>query len=187
MSVSDKVAHYIKLLKEYNETTNIYSKSAYDKLSFHCEDSLVLSSLLSPKDKTILDMGSGSGLPSAILAIANPDKKVIAVESKSRKRNFLFHVKQSLSLDNYEVFEGDVQMFTAQNKRVIDVVTAKAFAKPPQVLAYAKKALKKKGVLYIPISRRQAEEDAYLQENFTIHTQKNHDAELFLYAQHHIF
>ena len=81
----NKIEKYIKLLKEYNEHTNIYSKNAYDKLNFHIEDSQEIAKIIKNTKQTIIDIGSGSGLPSIIIAIENPNNKVIAVESKSRK------------------------------------------------------------------------------------------------------
>ena len=155
------VQSYISLLKEYNEHTNIYSKSAYQHLEFHVQDSLLLSTLCQ-KANRIVDMGSGSGLPSALLAIALPDTEVIAIESKSRKRKFLFHVKQSLNLSNYTIFEGDVQFFTSFNKERIDCVTAKAYKPPKDAWLDAKKVLSKSGnksgALYIPVSKKQIKE-----------------------------
>ena len=37
---------FIEALKSYNEGVNIYSKSAYDRLDFHIQDSLILASLI---------------------------------------------------------------------------------------------------------------------------------------------
>ena len=44
--VHEKVQQYIDLLKEYNETTNIYSKKSYDILDYHIADSLNLAELI---------------------------------------------------------------------------------------------------------------------------------------------
>ena len=41
-----KVDHYVQLLKEYNETTNIYSKKSYDVLDYHISDSLNLAKFI---------------------------------------------------------------------------------------------------------------------------------------------
>lgn len=104
---------YISLLLAYNERTNVYSKSAYEKLPFHVWDSITLARLLAPavadgKERGpassgmagdasgILDLGSGSGLPSVILACVHPDVPIFAVESKSRKTRFLQHVAREI-------------------------------------------------------------------------------------------
>ena len=52
---------YIQALKD--ETTNIYSKKAYDALDFHCRDCITLASIIGNTTKKILDIGSGCGFP----------------------------------------------------------------------------------------------------------------------------
>lgn len=107
----ERVASYVNFLLTYNERTNVYSKSAYDKLPFHVQDSITLAFEIG-RDLTngrenrksdvraegggVLDMGSGSGLPSVILACVYPDVPVYAIESKSRKTRFLEYVGREI-------------------------------------------------------------------------------------------
>ena len=151
-----KIKGYIQLLKQYNEHTNIYAKSAYNKLEFHIQDSINLAGIIQNKAHTVVDFGSGSGLPSLIIAIQNPKNKVIAIESKSRKRNFLEQVKLELDLDNFEVFEGDISNFIRKKNTAAHFCTAKAFAKIPVVQKYFNKLNKTHTPkLLIPISQNQ--------------------------------
>ena len=53
MKHKDKINTYIKLLKEYNKITNIYSKRAYDKLEFHIQDCYHLANFPSSSGTTI--------------------------------------------------------------------------------------------------------------------------------------
>ena len=46
MKQNQKIEQYIKLLKKYNETTNIYSKNAYDHLNFHIKDCINVANLI---------------------------------------------------------------------------------------------------------------------------------------------
>jgi 16S rRNA (guanine527-N7)-methyltransferase len=152
----NKIENYITLLKEYNEHTNVYSKKAYDKLGFHTQDCEHLSSLLPENTQTIIDLGSGSGLPSVILAIKNPNITVTAVESKSRKTNFLFHVKQELNLNNLTIINDNIHEWIHKSSPKADVITAKAFAPHEKALKIAKKLAKPNSSLIIPISEDQA-------------------------------
>jgi 16S rRNA (guanine527-N7)-methyltransferase len=93
----DLIDRYIALLKEYNEHTNIYSKKAYDKLDFHIQDCITLANLIGNQTISVVDFGSGSGLPSIIIAISNPNNQVVAVESKSRKSVFCRRLLKSLT------------------------------------------------------------------------------------------
>jgi len=149
---------YIELLKEYNDHTNIYSQSAYDKLGFHIQDSVNIAKIISLSGETVVDLGSGSGLPSIVVAIQNPKQSIVAIESKERKRVFLNQVKSKLKLDNYEVYDGDIQTFRHQRSDYCGAITAKAFAKAPKTMQVAKTLNSKKGKLVIPISSRQLEE-----------------------------
>ena len=98
--MQEKVKRYIELLKEYNEKVNIYSKKAYDKLDFHIQDCINIAKLIGNEKIKVMDVGSGAGLPAVIMAILNHKNEVTAVESKSRKTNFLEIVKKELALDN---------------------------------------------------------------------------------------
>ena len=105
-----KVNQYIQLLKEFNETTNIYSKRSYGQLHYHVQDSINIAEQIS-NSKIHVDLGSGSGLPGIVLSIMS-NVEVICIESKERKREFLEYAKSSLELDNLHIYNGDVQSFT---------------------------------------------------------------------------
>ncbi|MEC8677445.1 MAG: RsmG family class I SAM-dependent methyltransferase [Candidatus Margulisiibacteriota bacterium] len=178
--VHEKVQQYIDLLKEYNETTNIYSKKSYDILDYHIADSLNLAELI--KDSSIhVDMGSGSGLPGIILAIAS-NANIVCIESKEKKRVFLNYAKEALDLDNLDVFDGDVQLFTNRySGRKIQSFSAKAFAKPPKLLTYLSMfrphQYKRDGFCWVPVSIRQAE----LLKSYDDVLQKTTNGEVFYY------
>ncbi|MSR88237.1 MAG: 16S rRNA (guanine(527)-N(7))-methyltransferase RsmG [Candidatus Margulisbacteria bacterium] len=149
------ITTYITLLKEYNEQTNIYSKKAYEHLDFHIQDCITLSILISKKAKTLVDMGSGSGLPSIILSIARPDLTITAIESKGRKTRFLQHVQETLSLSNLTVLQDDILHYAHQTKSRPDIITAKAFAPYDKAIEMAQKLARQGTALWIPISEIQ--------------------------------
>ena len=151
----DEIEIYINELKRYNEKTNIYSKNAYEKLDEHIVDCIQLADLVK-ENKTILDIGSGSGLPSIILAIILKESKIIAVESKSRKTKFLNHMKKTLKLSNYEVINQNIFEYTMKNKVKVDVITAKAFGAYEKIIEISKRIKYKQIVL--PKSKDQCEE-----------------------------
>lgn len=169
---------YIKCLKTYNETTNIYSKAAYDKLPFHIEDSVTLSELILNKKQVVFDFGSGSGLPAIPIAIINPLNKVYAIESKSRKTKFLNQVKEILSLNNLEIVTQN--LFEWDPPEQATIITAKAFAALDKVQRIAVHLKQQAATIYMPISQNQAQYMSQ-QENVSI-IEKN----TFLYAQKRI-
>lgn len=148
---------YITLLKAYNETTNIYSKSAYDKLDFHIKDCINLAELSGNKDQVITDFGSGCGLPSIILAIFCPLSRIVAIESKSRKTKFLEIVKKELNLTNLEIITQNIHEWIHHTNPQSDIITSKAFAPIEKALPIAKKIAKKRSFYITPISYTQRE------------------------------
>jgi len=153
MKENPLIKRYIDLLKEHNGHTNVYSKNAYDKLPFHIQDSINLSEYIKP-GQNVIDMGSGSGLPSIILAILCPKNKIYAVESRGRKAAFLNIVQSELALDNLTVVNLNINEYFRQDIRC-DVFTAKAFAPYDKVIKIASRIANPGNKLYIPISKVQ--------------------------------
>lgn len=156
--IFDRIDLFKSHLFEYNESANIYSKKSYGALDSHIQDSLNLCELID-RSTTHVDMGSGSGLPGVIMAIAGK-VDVICIESKQKKRLFLNYVREALDLTNLTVFDGDVQLFTkTYSGPKITSFSAKAFAKPPKLLMYLsmfrKHQFLRQSNCWVPISHNQ--------------------------------
>ena len=76
------LAEYKAHLVAWNKTHNLISKKQAQKIDDHISDSLIISPLLK---KTIVDLGSGGGLPGIPLAITNPNKEFYLIESNTKK------------------------------------------------------------------------------------------------------
>ncbi|OYW14270.1 MAG: 16S rRNA (guanine(527)-N(7))-methyltransferase RsmG [Rhodospirillales bacterium 12-54-5] len=74
--------------------------------------------------KTLVDLGSGAGLPGLILAIALPKIHVTLVERDQRKCAFLIEAVRQLELMNVQIKNSDIALCTGH----FDVVTARALA-----------------------------------------------------------
>ncbi|MBQ1036041.1 16S rRNA (guanine(527)-N(7))-methyltransferase RsmG [Micromonospora sp. C81] len=86
-----------------------------------------------PSGATVLDVGSGAGLPGLVLAIARPDLTVTLIEPLSRRTSFLIEVVERLGLaKSVRVFRGraDEAASGSSGRDAIsgDVVTARAVA-----------------------------------------------------------
>ncbi len=148
---------YVSLLKAYNEHTNVYSKGAYDKLDFHIQDCVNIAEMITNETLDVLDMGSGSGLPSVVIAIQNPKNTVVAIESKIKKYTFLDHCKKTLNLRNFHPIQMDINEYLSRHKPSADFITAKAFAPYEKIITICKKIPKRNHhtQLIIPISEIQ--------------------------------
>ncbi|MBG6101416.1 16S rRNA (guanine527-N7)-methyltransferase [Micromonospora vinacea] len=86
-----------------------------------------------PAGATVLDVGSGAGLPGLVLAIARPDLTVTLIEPLARRTSFLIEVVERLGLaKSVRVFRGraDEAASGSSGREPIsgDVVTARAVA-----------------------------------------------------------
>ncbi|WSG03453.1 16S rRNA (guanine(527)-N(7))-methyltransferase RsmG [Micromonospora sp. NBC_01740] len=86
-----------------------------------------------PEGATVLDVGSGAGLPGLVLAIARPDLTVTLIEPLSRRTSFLIEAVQHLGLAKMvRVFRGRADEAATGSTGIGplsgDVVTARAVA-----------------------------------------------------------
>jgi 16S rRNA (guanine(527)-N(7))-methyltransferase RsmG len=169
MQTNSSHEQYKNLLKTYNEHTNIYSKNAYDHLEKHILDSITLAKIIGNKPSTLFDFGSGSGLPSVLIALENPKLQVYAIESKSRKTKFLDLVKEALHLQNFHVINENINEFIHKTNLKPRYITAKAFGPPEKILSFATKINHAKPTIYIPISEAQAKDYSLISNARIIH------------------
>ncbi len=85
-----------------------------------------------PPGASVIDVGSGAGLPGLVWAIARQDLRIVCVEPLERRVRFLDLAVEQLELSNVEV-----QRARAQDlDRVADRVTARAVAKTGVLLPW---------------------------------------------------
>lgn len=95
-----------------------------------------------PTDATVLDVGSGAGLPGLVLAIARPDLTVTLIEPLARRTSFLIEVVERLGLTRtVRVFRGraDEAATGSSGREPIsgDVVTSRAVAPLDRLAAWS--------------------------------------------------
>ncbi|WP_346775897.1 16S rRNA (guanine(527)-N(7))-methyltransferase RsmG [Micromonospora sp. HNM0581] len=85
---------------------------------------------LIPSRASVVDVGSGAGLPGLVLAIARPDLMVTLIEPLARRTAFLVEAVEKLGLTaSVRVFRGRAEEAVAVSDAVpADVVTARAVA-----------------------------------------------------------
>jgi 16S rRNA (guanine527-N7)-methyltransferase len=77
----------------------------------------------------VLDVGSGAGLPGAVLAIVAPTLAVTCVDAVGKKAGFVRQVAAELGLTNLHAVHARVESLPAQpGDPGFDVVTSRAFA-----------------------------------------------------------
>ena len=94
------------------------------------EDCLVLLEQLDDA-RTLVDVGSGGGMPGIPMKIARPDLAVTLVEADRRKAAFLVHVAASLGLDLEVVAERAETAARGPLRETFDLVVCRALAPMP--------------------------------------------------------
>ncbi|MBE9559583.1 MAG: 16S rRNA (guanine(527)-N(7))-methyltransferase RsmG [Proteobacteria bacterium] len=166
VEVQQKLVHYIQLIARWNKTFNLTAiRDVEEMVSKHLLDSLVVQPYL--EGHTVLDVGSGAGLPGIPFAITSPNKKFVLIDTNGKKTRFLTQAKIELKLDNVEVIHQrveDYQPVIDGHRIYFDVITARAYASTDDILSStahlqneATRLLIMQGKLDTDISSRQYE------------------------------
>ncbi|TVL60590.1 16S rRNA (guanine(527)-N(7))-methyltransferase RsmG [Brachyspira hyodysenteriae] len=141
----EKLIQYASLVIDYNKNVNITgAKTEEDFFNDHIADCLLALDIFYDYDN-IIDIGSGSGLPSIPLAIIFSDKKFTLCESKNKKAEFLRLAKDKLGLDNIEV--KCINAYEIKEK--YDTITSRAFSDISTLLKIFNKLKTKKSKLIL--------------------------------------
>ena len=121
----EQLLAYLALLYKWNRTYSLTALREQDKaVSHHLLDSLAALPYLSAD--TLLDVGSGGGMPGIPLAIARPDLRVTLIDSNSKKAAFLKQAAIELALPNISVHCGRVEQYHPQD--CFSAITSRAFS-----------------------------------------------------------
>ncbi|ULJ62005.1 16S rRNA (guanine(527)-N(7))-methyltransferase RsmG [Wielerella bovis] len=129
LAISDaqqqKLLHYLALLKKWNKTYNLTALRDESKMvSHHILDSLTLLPY-TESAQTMIDVGSGGGMPGIPTAICRPDLQILLLDANTKKTTFLQQAVIELGLKNVSVSSSRVE---ALHGKTADIITSRAFA-----------------------------------------------------------
>jgi len=137
-----KLVEYLNLLQEWNKTHNLTAVDDIEEmLSVHIFDSASIKPYV--KGSSLLDVGSGAGLPGMILAILSPALQVTSVESRNKKAQFQMYVANKLNLKNFKVENVRIEDFDPKDK--FSMVVARAFSSIETLVQGSKNAIAANG------------------------------------------
>lgn len=141
---SEKLLEYLALIDKWNRVYNLTAVRGRESMvTQHLLDSLSVVPHLT--GRTLLDVGSGAGLPGIPLALARPDSRVTLLESNTKKSTFLKQAAIELKLSNVEVAQARVETWAAPQR--YDVVISRAFASVAEFVATSGRHVADDGVL----------------------------------------
>jgi 16S rRNA (guanine527-N7)-methyltransferase len=107
----------------------------------HIANCLPITTLI-PKGVSLIDIGSGAGLPGIVIALARPDLKITLLEPLARRVDFLTGVVEELGLD-IKIKKGKAEV----EKSTYEIVTGRAVAPLPKFVEISWHLVKSGGAI----------------------------------------
>jgi 16S rRNA (guanine527-N7)-methyltransferase len=134
---------YVLLIDKWNKTYNLTSvRDPQEMLIKHIFDSIVVSPYLIGKN--FADVGTGAGLPGIPLAIMNPDKSFLLIDSLGKRIRFIKQSIHELNISNVTVLQTRVEELKLEQP--LDGVLSRAFASLKDMLFWCQNLTDKNGV-----------------------------------------
>ncbi|QDP94751.1 16S rRNA (guanine(527)-N(7))-methyltransferase RsmG [Microlunatus elymi] len=129
----DQISQYVDILRNRGIAWGLIGPRETDRLwDRHVLNSVAMADLI-PEGSTLVDVGSGAGLPGVPLAIGRPDLRVTLLEPLLRRFNFLTQAVEELGLaERISVVRARAEDHDGR----FDVVTARAVAPLPRLLTW---------------------------------------------------
>lgn len=133
---------FLSILQKWGQTFNLTAiRDMRAAVDLHLLDSLAISPFLS--GASILDVGTGAGLPGIPLAILHKDKQFVLLDSSAKKIRFVRQAVMTLGLKNVEAVAARVEAYKPSAR--FDVILTRAFAGLPEIWGLTERLLSPKG------------------------------------------
>ena len=152
---------YQTLIAKWTKVYNLTAvRDPAEMMTHHLLDSMAV---IAPLQRhmvqgSLLDVGSGAGLPGAVIAICCPAIKVTCVDTVAKKATFIKQVALELKLPNLAGLHARVENIT----QPFDVICSRAFASLPDFTQWSTEALAPAGVWMAMKGKHPADELAGL-------------------------
>jgi len=159
----EQLVELVELLNKWNKAYNLTSvRDPHDMLVKHIMDSIVVSPHL--QGQRLIDVGTGPGLPGLPLAILNPDKQFVLLDSLGKRLRFIRQAVLALGLKNVEFVQSRVEEYNPEQK--FDIVLSRAFASLQDMLFWCKHLPNENGHFLALKGQFPAQEVAALDKEF---------------------
>lgn len=148
----EQLLDYVALLAKWNAVYNLTAiRDPRQMLIQHILDSLsIVPHLPVRADATVLDVGSGGGLPGIVLAIVRPEWRVTLNDIVQKKSAFQSQAKAELGLANLSVVTGRVESLRpgVEVTKKFDLIVSRAFADLADFVTLARHLVAEGGAIW---------------------------------------
>ena len=129
--VQQQLIRFLLLLHRWNQSYNLTAiRDPVEMVSKHLLDSLAVMPYI--EGESVLDAGSGAGLPGIPLALTLPHRRFVLLDCNGKKTRFLTQARIELGLENVEIVNLRVEDY--QPGLYFDVIIARAWAGAAEIL-----------------------------------------------------
>ncbi len=154
------MSNYLNLLLTENKTHNLTAITDIEEVwNRHILEAIMLERFIK-NDSSIIDVGSGGGLPGIPLAIMRPDLTVTLLEATQKKADFLQRTAEQLNLNQLTIVNlraEDAGQATHLREQ-FDYATCRALGSLPEILELCLPLIKTKGH-FLTIKGQKAEQE----------------------------
>jgi 16S rRNA (guanine527-N7)-methyltransferase len=140
----DRLRGYLELLLQWNEKIALVSARADGReiIDHHIADGLFAAAHCRDGE-SIVDLGSGNGVPGLVIAIIHADARVCLIESRGKKASFLETAARTVGARNVRVENDRIEAVSvdARHHGSYDLATARALSSTEQFLTLARPLL----------------------------------------------
>ncbi|WPC74123.1 16S rRNA (guanine(527)-N(7))-methyltransferase RsmG [Vibrio porteresiae] len=152
----EQLVGYVELLNKWNKAYNLTSvRDPMEMLVKHILDSIVVSPSL--EGNRFIDVGTGPGLPGIPLAIMNPDKEFVLLDSLGKRIRFIKQVIHELKITNVTPVQSRVEEYEAGNG--FDAVLSRAFASMVDMVTWCHHLPKQENGLFLALKGHVAQDE----------------------------
>lgn len=143
-AAAENYARLIEELARWSARVNLTAiREPQAMVAGHILDSLAVRPWL--QGRRVVDIGTGAGFPGLPLAIAEPRRQFVLLDSNGRKIRFVQHMIAELGLDNASALQLRAENYAPGER--FDTVIARALAAMPGLVKLAAHLMQRDGVL----------------------------------------
>jgi 16S rRNA (guanine527-N7)-methyltransferase len=149
------IEKYKDFLNEVNEHTNLTRLDSPDKIygEYFYESIIPYKDVDFAKIQSLLDIGSGSGIPGIVLKLLYPHIELTIIEANNKKCTFLKSLCEKLNID-VQILNQRAENIQKNQREYFDLVTSRAVAPLPFIIEISLPYVKVGGFMIEPKSSK---------------------------------